>query len=262
MRKPVASPRQILNIIDQINKIIWCEYVSYDKVLSYIKRWQERVWNADDTIDNGYYSVNFEIVYKDQGKKNINLMQTLNNMNDELLFKIAVDIGVQVPNIIYAVPQIISLASKDYTDVHSVLEVAYKKVEQDPSHSIALANSALETIIKRILSNININYSKKDTLYNLAQTILKEFKMFHGTTELKDVRDIGSGLLKISKSIEDLRSNHTKEAHGKLDDDYVIDDPLYAYLLINAVSTIGLFLLNFYEKKYKKNFSVDDDIPF
>ena len=54
-------------------------------------------------------------------------------MSDELLFKIAVDMGVQIPSIIYAVPEIISLTANDYKDVHSVFENAFKKIYDDPS---------------------------------------------------------------------------------------------------------------------------------
>jgi len=48
-----------------------------------------------------------------------------------------------------------------------------------------------------------------------------------------------------------------------LQDDYTVDDPLYAHFVINTVSTVGLFLLNFYEKKYKvEENNADDEIPF
>lgn len=169
-------------------------------------------------------------------------------MGDDTLFRIAVDIGVQIPNIIYAVPEIISITADNYQDIHAVLEHAFKQVHEDPSHSIALATSALETIIKRILENINITYNRKDTLYKLAQVILKEFKILHNSKEIKDKCNIGSSSLNIAKSIEDLWNNHTKESRGKLADDYIIDDPLYAHSLINSVSSVGLFLLIFMNK--------------
>lgn len=84
----------------------------------------------------------------------IDLVQTLNNMEDDLLFQVAVDMGVQIPNIIYAVPEVIRITAYDYQDVHRVFESAFKKVYEDPSNAVSLANSALETIIKRILEDI------------------------------------------------------------------------------------------------------------
>lgn len=55
----------------------------------------------------------------------------------------------------------------------------------------------------------------------------------------------------------------------KTDTDYIIDDPLYAYFIVNSVSSIGLFLISFYEKKYPKQTEQEqettfepDDLPF
>ncbi len=111
---PKTSPRQIMKIIEKIDKAIWNEYKSYQMVKTYILKW--------NTGWNGYNGVNFEIVYKDEKEENINLIATLHNMDDELLFKIAVDFGVEIPNIIYAVPEIISYKSTDYKDVNLIFE--------------------------------------------------------------------------------------------------------------------------------------------
>ena len=57
--------------------------------------------------------------------------------------------------------------------------------------------------------------------------------------------------------------------HGKTQNDFIIKDPMCAYFVVNAVSTVGLFLLNYYKGKYPpqvKNtlseFDPDDDLPF
>ncbi len=175
-----------------------------------------------------------------------------------------VDFGVEIPNIIYAVPEIISYKSTDYKDVNLIFDEAFKKVYEDPSHSIALANSALETVIKRICQDEQIKKIEgKKSLYKLMQHILKSFKYFPTQTEDEYIRNIGSSILNIAKNIEDLRSNCTKEAHGRLKEDYIIDDPLYAQLFVNTSATLGLFLLNFYEKKFpKQKDTTYDEIPF
>ena len=64
--KSKASPRQVMNIIDLTEKEIWKNYESYDEVLSYIDRWQEPIWDVNNTGWNGYDGINFEIIYKDQ----------------------------------------------------------------------------------------------------------------------------------------------------------------------------------------------------
>jgi hypothetical protein len=63
-----------------------------------------------------------------------------------------------------------------------------------------------------------------------------------------------------------MRSKHADTSHGKTSADYIIDDDLYAKFILNAVTTVGLFLLNFYEKKYLQDranqSSGGDDLPF
>jgi len=65
-------------------------------------------------------------------------------------------------------------------------------------------------------------------------------------------------LLNVSQAIENIRSNNT-EAHGT--EDEIISDPLYAMLVVNTVATIGLFLLNYYEKHYQPEPNFEDE-PF
>ena len=56
--------------------------------------------------------------------------------------------------------------------------------------------------------------------------------------------------------------------HGKTKDYFIIHDSLCAYFVVNAVSTIGLFLLNYYRNKYPAqaryvSTKIDpDDLPF
>ena len=48
-----------------------------------------------------------------------------------------------------------------------------------------------------------------------------------------------------------LRSDKTI-FHGKTDDNNIVENPLYAYFIVNSVSAIGLFLLSFYKEQYPK----------
>ena len=69
----------------------------------------------------------------------------------------------------------------------------------------------------------------------------------------------------ISKGVEELRSNKTK-FHGKTEGDYIINDSIYAYFVVNTVTTVGLFLKSYFEKKFPPPINkVDDgihDLPF
>jgi len=65
----------------------------------------------------------------------------------------------------------------------------------------------------------------------------------------KEIKTLASSLINAGKAIEDLRSDKT-EFHGKTDGDLMIKDAVYAYFVVNATTTIGLFLLNFYKSNY------------
>ena len=253
-----VSPRYITTLVPKIGKAIWDEFSSYRNVEAYINRWHET-----DSFGNWE---NFDIITKDDG--NIDLLKTLHGIeDDELLFKIAVDMGVEVPGLIYSIPEIKGILSSDYETAAATFENALKKVFTEPATSICYANSALESIIKHICENDSIqSCNPKDTLYKLTQHILKEFKYYPDKRLETRIRNIGSGLLTIAQNIEDIRSEFADTSHGKKAGDYVIDDELYAKFVVNAVTTVGLFLLNFYEKKYlpqqNDQISNDDDIPF
>jgi hypothetical protein len=80
-----------------------------------------------------------------------------------------------------------------------------------------------------------------------------------------EIKTIGSSLLAINQSIEKLRSEKTN-FHGKTNDDYLINDTIYTYFVVNAVTTVGLFLNSYYSTKYPKSkqTTIDElgDLPF
>lgn len=80
-----------------------------------------------------------------------------------------------------------------------------------------------------------------------------------------EIKTIGSSLLAINQAIEKLRSEKTN-FHGKTNGDYLIDDTIYTYFIINTVTTVGLFLNSYYKTKFPKpkpKPKVEDDgLPF
>ena len=82
----------------------------------------------------------------------------------------------------------------------------------------------------------------------------------------KEIKTIGSSLLAINQTIEKLRSEKTN-FHGKTIDDYLINDTVYTYFIINTVATVGLFLNSYYKTKFPKPEVKEvtqeiDDLPF
>ena len=253
------SPSAMMDLIKRIEDALWerFEVKKYVQVKRYLSRWQEELYD-----DRGIsYGENFQIVTQEQSN-NIDLPATLDTMTDEQLFQVAVDLGVEVPGLIYSVAEIKGVLSQKYEDIGSTFVKAHENIYSDPATAIIMANSALERIIKKICLDESLDSCKKgDTLYKLTTHILKQFNFFPDTNLNTHIKNIGSGVLTTSKAIEDIRSNHT-EAHGT--EDEIISDPLYAMLVVNSVATVGLFLLNYYEKHYQPPTFEDnfDEIPF
>ena len=126
-----------------------------------------------------------------------------------------------------------------------------------------MANSTLEGILKEILKDDifkkNISEFSNKTLYELTNQILKELSLFPIGNMPNEIKGIGSSMLSMNKNIEQLRSNKSR-FHGKLKEDILIDESIYAYFIVNSVTTIGLFLISFYKTKFKAEET--EEIPF
>ena len=250
------SPKYQMSIIQNINDLLFELYKSYDDVENYIEKWKD-VYN------------NFPIIYKDYERKKIDVKRTLHNVDGETLLKMAIDLGVETPDYIPCVPTFKNKLKSSYEIASQTFDKAFKNVEEDPSLAIGLANSALESIIKEILKDnrINIQWNPNDTLSSLIKFICKAFQLNAGNSFPPEIKKIASSLINCSKAIEDLRSDKTI-LHGKMDGNYIVTDSIYAYFVVNAVTTIGLFFLNYYKTNYPsqaKDVSPawdDDNLPF
>jgi hypothetical protein len=256
----LISPKYRMKLVKQVADAIWAEYGSYKEVEFYIQKWhvfQEDQWG-------NFQWENFYIKYKDAG--GIDLLTTLHLMDGELLLKIAIDIGVDTPDYIPSIPVFRNELKAEYNNASTAFEKAFKQVETDPSFAIGLANSALESIIKEVLKDerLGVGISGSETLYELTSKILKGFEIFPGAKVPKEINQIGSGLLSANQGIEKIRSTKTL-FHGKTDDDHLIEDSIYAFFIVNSVTTIGLFLSRYYKHHFPKQTKVEDEndeLPF
>lgn len=252
------SPKYQMEIIQNINDKLYELYKSYEDVENYIEKWQE--------IYDGFGNANFYMQYKDEERKKIDLKKTLHQINGETLLKIAIDLGVATPDFIPSIPTFKNELKLSFETAAQTFEKAYCNVEKDPSIAVGLANSALESIIKEILKDnrIFIPYNENDTLSTLIKKICKAFHINNDTSCPIEIKTIASSLISCSNAVEDMRSSKT-ELHGKTQDDFIITDPLCAYFIINTVSTVGLFLLNYYKERYPLQVDTTfetEDLPF
>lgn len=256
MNNDILSPKYEMTLIKDVEVAIWAEYKTYKDVNYYISKWHisENDWN------NNWE--NFSIILKDNSE--INLSQTLQKVGGDILVKMAIDLGIETPNFIPSIANFRDSIKADYKTASLTFEKAYKQIETHPDIAVGLANSALESIIKEIFKDTRILTKPKvgKTLYDLTGELLKEIQLFPNSNMPLEIKTIGSSLLAINQSIEKLRSEKT-DFHGKEEGDYLISDSLYTAFIINSITTVGLFLISFYNKKLPKPaIESSDDLPF
>jgi len=256
------SPRYQMTIINDIGVRLFELYHTHENVERYLEKWHQE-YGISGYGDNENFSI-----FKDFNQR-INVEKTLDSIDGETLLKIAIDLGVETPDFIPCIPTFRNELKSSYEMACQTFDKAFKNVEEDPSLAIGLANSALESIIKEILkdSRIDAKWEERDTLTSLTKSICKAFKLGSDTLFPSETKHIANSLINCSKGIEDLRSDKTI-LHGKMDGNYIITDSIYAYFVVNAVSTIGLFFLNYYKAHYPPVANDvhidlnDDDLPF
>jgi hypothetical protein len=256
----LVSPKYQMQLANSVEKAIWDEYKTYKHVRLYINKWHKN--NYDPNGFNNKYWENFSIVEK--SKNEIDLISTLHNFSGTDLLKIAIDLGVDTPDFIPSIPTFKNELKSEYKTAFETFNIAFKQIETDPSIAVGLANSALESIIKEILKDdrISSKVNGGETLNKLTSIILLEFN-YTNIEHPKEIKTIASSLLAINQSIEKLRSEKTN-FHAKTNDDYLITDSIYTYFIVNAVTTVGLFLISYYKTKYPKTKIEieDDELPF
>ena len=244
----------MMTLIKKVKAELIKEFSSTD-IRAYLERWIE-YYDA--------FNQNFGVCLKDNDE--LDLDATLNNIDDETLLKIAIDLEIETPDFLPSIPIFKNEVKSSYKTAGKTFELACKKVNDEPGIAVSLANAALESIIKEILKDKRLFddlYNDNDTLYKLTEKCLKKLKA-HPSQHIPDeIKKIGSGLLKCCQAIEDIRSDETLVTHGKTDADTVIEDPMLAFFIINAVTTIGLFLLELYQKEYPIiDQETDIELPF
>jgi hypothetical protein len=243
------SPRYIIELRQKIATALFNEYTSskYQNIKEYLELW---------ITDN-----DFSIVYLDN---RIDARKTLSNIPIEKLFKIAINLDVAIPYLVPAVQEKIEIKveklGSNYQLIIDSVTRATKDIYEKPDEAIVHINSALETILKMILSTRqDPKYNNKKHSYYLMQIFIEnEFGKIKNMP--RELQTITSSLLNIAKSIEDLRSNKTS-AQGKDESQSIVNNSNYSILCVNAVSSIILFLTSLELDELNK-ITDNDNYPF
>ncbi|MBD5175604.1 MAG: abortive infection family protein, partial [Bacteroidales bacterium] len=77
----------------------------------------------------------------------------------------------------------------------------------------------------------------------------KAYALLPNSENITEVRTLVSGLQKCATAMGEIRGDKTL-LHGHKSGDIVISDPASAYFVVNAVTSIGLYLIQVYKKLY------------
>jgi hypothetical protein len=243
------SPKYLMKLIPKVEVALWdlFESAKYQNVRRYIEKWHE-------VYDSFGDNQNFYLFFKDDKDTEINLSETLHRMPNDILIKIAIDLDVDTPGFLPVVPEFKNILKDQNQSAYQNFTRATKNVHENPDQAVSLASSTLEGIIKTILAHDTFS-SKADTMKNkpltkLVAAIVKELGFDSEAQCPQEIITLAAQLRGLGATIDDIRSDKSS-AHGKAHDECVVDDPLWAAFIVNACATLGLFLWEYFEKKYK-----------
>lgn len=238
------SPAYITDLKMKLGQKIWEKYSSYKNVkLFLVSSVVEGGWNEPDS---------FQIFYRDEEQNTVDVERTVLHMSPFETIRMAIDLGMETPGFLPAIPQFKNILKNENQTAYQNFDRAVKNVHENPDQAVSLACSTLEGIIKTILLNNNFSdlKAKNPSLTKLVSAIVKEFGFDDKIKCPQELITIASQLRGLGKAIDDLRSDKSS-AHGKNHEEYVVDDPLWAGFIVNTSACLGLFLWEYYEKKYK-----------
>lgn len=235
------SPLYMQQLKDRVEEALWSlfEKSKYRQVGEYIERWHK---------DDGNFWENFCIYTKDD---HIDLSSTLTGMPNDILIKIAADIGVDTPGLLPCIPVMKNILNQNNTNAYTNFERAVKNVYDHPDQSVALAASTLEGLFKTILGSScgaapSIS-TKNASLSDLTNKVVKELIGACDAGTPVEIKTLASQLRSLGSTIDNLRSDKSV-AHGKADGEYVVDDPLWAETVVNVTAALGILLWRLFER--------------
>lgn len=141
----------------------------------------------------------------------------------------------------------------NFDTVSRDLERALTSAKEDPEDAVTSACSTVESVCRSILIELGEGLPDKKDIKALFNAVRKPLSLSPDRTDLDpliadDVRKILGGLATVVEGIGALRT-HGGDAHGR-ERGYVRIDHRIANLTIHSASTIALFLIETWQRKY------------
>lgn len=142
----------------------------------------------------------------------------------------------------------------DFDTVGRDLDRALANVEEDPEDAITAACSTVESVCRSVLVELGMQLPSKKDIQNLYEAvrvplgISPSAKLDVPDEIATDTRTILGGLASVLHGVGSLRT-HIGDAHGR-ERNFKRPDPRIARLAINAASTLTLFIIETWERKF------------
>jgi hypothetical protein len=141
----------------------------------------------------------------------------------------------------------------DFDTVTRDLDRALNSAKEDPEDAVTAACSTVESVCRSILIELNEPLPDKKDIKGLFNAVRKPLGLSPDKPDIDpliadDVRKILSGLATAIEGIGALRT-HGGDAHGR-ERGYTRIDQRIASLAIHAASTVALFLIQTWQRKY------------
>jgi hypothetical protein len=137
--------------------------------------------------------------------------------------------------------------SKDVVSINLEFDRALKNIEASPREAVSAACNILESICKVFIEDEKLEMPAKQDLQGVWGVVRKNLGFDPSLIEDRDLQEILSGIIAIVKGIGSLRT-HASSAHGSGRKAYNLE-PRHARLAVHAAHTIGLFVLESWDKK-------------
>jgi Abortive infection C-terminus len=157
----------------------------------------------------------------------------------------------------------------NFDTVSRDLERALESARRDPESAVTSACSTVESVCRSILIELSEELPAKKDIKGLFNAVKKPLGLSPDRTDIDpqiadDVRKILGGLATVVEGIGALRT-HAGDAHGR-ERGYARVDIRIASLAINSASTVSLFLIETWQRKFParqlhKHTGEDQDMP-
>lgn len=119
---------------------------------------------------------------------------------------------------------------------------AIERKANDPEGAITISRTLVEGVLKHILDERNINYSKNTNLPDMYKLVANELNLSPEQHDLKLFKKILGGCSSIVNGLGNLRNIHG-DAHGKGKVRYYKPSTRHAELAVNLAGSMSLFLM-------------------